>query len=112
MFGLELIKGGIDQSYNEAYETFQSILESSQECQDISRSIARGERLLRGQIIQPQGEVFFCRKEMIAPQGTVYGQIFLSSGAIMLFNDSVAPAAGWSCDLSLPLTPSLSEEDQ
>ena len=105
MFGLEVLKGGGEQpKLMEAYETFWSILESSLKCEDLSPSIARGNRISsHGKVFVPKGELFICDKEMFAPKGVVYGQIFLSFGAISVFKDSVAPAAGWSCDLLLLL---------
>ena len=84
----------------EAFEIFWFILESSLKCQDLSPSIALGNRISsNGKVVEPKGELFVCDKEMFAPQGVEYGQIFLSSGAISVFKDSVASAAGWSCDL-------------
>ena len=89
-----------ENTYGEILKTFLSILKSSQKCNDLSDSISWEIRFLPGgKRASPKDELFVCDNEMFAPQGVVYGQMFFSSGAISVFKDSVAPAAGWSCDL-------------
>ena len=75
-----------DLNGGEGYLAFNELLSASKKCEDLNLYL----RL-------DKSEVLLCEGEMIAPNA-IYGQVIMSKGALEILKNTIAPAAGWSCN--------------
>lgn len=81
LYGLRL-----NDSFDEdGYQMFNEILNNSKKCED-----------LRSYVFVNEKEVLLCNGEMFASRG-IYGQVILTSGAVEVFKNTLAPVSGWTC---------------
>lgn len=75
-----------DSLGSEGYQVFNELLTESQKCEDLNLYVKLD-----------KSEVLLCAGEMIAPNA-IFGQVIMSTGAVEVLKNTIAPASGWNCN--------------